>query len=164
MTNFKSWNINEEDNEAWDALFPHSTDDVDDYLNSEGSDEDMLEIGSSVQIEVTTQGDETEGVGTLETFEDGGHPSFGCSLETPALEVLPATEVAMAQQVTTIEHVSPVTPQGKVAESEVNITISASAGNNCSVLNSVNVFLYPLLNLIILQNFLRKLLSSDVRA
>jgi len=41
----------------WVASFPHRTDDMGDYLNSEGSDEDIPEIGSSAQIEVTVQGD-----------------------------------------------------------------------------------------------------------
>jgi len=35
---------------------------VGDYPNSEGSDEEMLEIGSTAHIEITVQGDETEGV------------------------------------------------------------------------------------------------------
>jgi len=42
---------------------------VGDYLNPEGSEEEMEEIRSSVQIEVTVQGDETEDVETLKTHE-----------------------------------------------------------------------------------------------
>ena len=57
MINFKSWNADEEDEETWVASFSHRTDDMGDYLNSKGSEEDMLEIGSSAQIKVTVQGD-----------------------------------------------------------------------------------------------------------
>ena len=142
MTNFKFWNTNEEDNEVWDTLFPCRTDDVDDYLNSEGSDEDMSEIGSSVKIEVTAQGNETGGMGTLKTSEAlmEDIPLLVAPMEMPPPEVLPATEVATVEQVTTTEHVSLETPQDEVAESKVNITTSAFAGNNCSILNSAHIF------------------------
>ena len=47
MTNFKSGNVNEEDDEAWDALFPCRTDDMDDYLNLEGPGDEMQDIRPS---------------------------------------------------------------------------------------------------------------------
>ena len=56
-------------------------------------------------------------------------------IETLALKVLPATKTATIEPVTTVEPVA-----SEVAESEINITTSAFAGNNCSALNSVNVF------------------------
>ena len=40
-----------------------------DYLNPEGSEEEMEDIRSFVHIEVTVQGDETEDVETLKTHE-----------------------------------------------------------------------------------------------
>ena len=49
-------------------------------------------------------------------------------------------------EVATAEPVSIETLQGEVAELKVNITTSASAGKNCSVLNLAHVFLYLLLN------------------
>ena len=61
-------------------------------------------------------------------------------MEMPALEVLPAAEAAVIEHIATIEPVSIETPQGKVAESEVNITPSTSVGENCSVLNLAHVF------------------------
>ena len=69
MTNSKSWNADEEDDEAWDILFPHHKEDVGDFLNPEGPDGDMPDIKSSAQLEVTTQKEETEDVETLETSE-----------------------------------------------------------------------------------------------
>ena len=121
---------------------PCCTDEVGDYLNSEGSDEDMPEIRSSAQIEVIAQKDETEDVGTLETSEAPMEniPLPVASMETPTSEVSPATKATVTEQVITAEHVSLETSQGKVTESEVNITSSASAGNNYSVLNLAHVF------------------------
>jgi len=60
VTNSKSWSADEKDDQAWDCLFLHCTEDVSDYLNSEGPNGDMLDIGSSSHIEVATHGDETE--------------------------------------------------------------------------------------------------------
>ena len=74
-------------------------------------------------------------------------PDTDISLEkTPIFEVLPTTQAAMTEPVTTAEHVSLETPQDKVAESEVNITISASACKNHSILDLAHIFLYMLLN------------------
>jgi len=42
---------------------------VGDYLYSKGSNENMLDIGSSIQLEVSTSRGEIEGMGTLETSE-----------------------------------------------------------------------------------------------
>ena len=61
-------------------------------------------------------------------------------MEMPIPEVSPVTKAVVTEQITTAEHVSLETPQGEVVESEVNITFSASAGNNCSILNSAHVF------------------------
>ena len=58
----------------------------------------------------------------------------------PAYEAPPALDATMTKHVTTIGHVSIETPQGEVAKSEVNITTLTSAGNDCGVLNSTNVF------------------------
>ena len=69
MSNFKSWNADEKDYEAWDVLFSHCAEDVGDYLNPEGPDGDMPDIGSSACIEATPQGDEPEVMGTLKTSE-----------------------------------------------------------------------------------------------
>ena len=136
MINFKSWNVDEEDEETWVAFFPHR-------INYEGSDEDMPKIGSSAQIKITVQGGKTEGVGTLETSEAlvEDIPLPVSSIEMPAPEVLPAIEVVTA------EPISMKTPQGEVAESEVNITTSTPVGKNCSILNLAHVFLSLLLNL-----------------
>ena len=75
----------------WDILFPRRTDGMGDYLNSEGSDEDMPEIGSSAQIEVITQRDETEDVKTLETSEAPVEniPLSVVPIKTPASRFLP---------------------------------------------------------------------------
>ena len=54
MTKSKSWNTYEEDNKAWDTLFPHQTDDIGDYLNLEGPREEMQDIRPSTQVMVTT--------------------------------------------------------------------------------------------------------------
>ena len=125
------------------CFLPTCTNDVGDYLNSEGSDEDMPEIGSS------TQRDETEDVGTLETsatlVEDIPLPV--APMEMPAPEVFPAAEGAVIEHVATTEPVFTETPQDEVAESEVNITTSAPVGKTCSVLNLAHIFLYLLLNL-----------------
>ena len=69
MTNSKSWSANEEDDQAWDDLFPHRTEDVGDYLNPEGLNEAMPDIGSSAHTAVATHEDETEDVDILETPE-----------------------------------------------------------------------------------------------
>jgi len=142
LTNTKSWNANEEDEEAWDILFPHRTEDVGNYLNPEGSDGDIPDIGSSAQIEVATQRDETEDVGTLETSKAPieNIPLPIAPTKTPAPEVPPTVEAAATEHVTTIENVSIETPQGEVAGFEAFITITNSAGNDCSVLNSANIF------------------------
>ena len=55
------------DDQAWDDIFTSHAENVGDYLNLEGPEEDMQDIGSSGHIEVTTQGDETEDVEILET-------------------------------------------------------------------------------------------------
>ena len=97
-----------------------------DYLNSESFDEDMTEIGSSAQIEVIAQRDETEDMGTFEASKAPMEniPLLVASMETPTPEVSPATQAAVTEQVTAAvtEHVSLETPQGEVEESEVNIT------------------------------------------
>ena len=81
-------------------------------------------------------------MGTLETFKAlvENIPLPVAPIETLTPRVLPATEVATA------ELVSIETPQDEVEESEVNITTSASAGKNCSILNLVHIFRYLLLN------------------
>ena len=61
-------------------------------------------------------------------------------VETPVFEVPPATEVAVPEPITPIEHVFLETLQGEVAELEVNITISTSIGKNHSVLNLAHIF------------------------
>ena len=101
----------------------------------------MSDIESIAKIEVATQRDETEDVGTLETSKAPVEniPLSVAPIKTPAREVPTATEVVAIEHVTTAEPVSK-TPQGEIAESEVNITILASASNNCSVLNSANIF------------------------
>ena len=136
MTNSKSWNTSEEDKETWDAFFPCRTDNVGDYLNAEGSNEAMLKIGSS------TQRDEIEDVETLETSEAPMEniPLLVDPIETPALEVPSAAKAIAINHVITVEPISIETLQGEVAKSEVNITTSAYVGNNCSILNSTNVF------------------------
>jgi len=45
---------------------------VGDYLNPEGPDGDMPDIGSSTPTEVATPGDETEGVEIPENHLEGG--------------------------------------------------------------------------------------------
>ena len=67
--------------------------------------------------------------------------------ETPASEVPPVAEVAVIEHVVALRLFSIETSQGKAAESEVNITPSASAGKNFSVLNLAHISLYLLLNL-----------------
>ena len=104
MTNSKSLIANEEDDGAWDVLFPHCTEHVGDYLNPEGADGDISDIKSSAHIEITTQGDETEGVGTLETSEA---PTENVPLPVAptgmhASKVSPATEAAVTEHVTII--------------------------------------------------------------
>ena len=54
MTNSKFWSTVEEDNQAWDDLFPYYAEDVGDYLNPEGPNGNMSDIGSSAHIEITT--------------------------------------------------------------------------------------------------------------
>jgi len=79
--------------------------------------------------------DETEGVGTLETYEDPTEnvplsvaptkmPTFEVSLlvaptKTPASEIPLPVEVDMAEHVTAAEHVSVETTQGEVVGSEL---------------------------------------------
>ena len=113
-----------------------------DYLNPEGSDGDMSDIGSTAEIEVATQGDETEGVVTLETSEAliENIPLLVAPTEMPAPEVPPATEAVAPEHVTTTEHVSVETPHGELPASGVIITTSTSTGNDCSILNSANIF------------------------
>ena len=126
MTNSKFLHTNEVDNETWDILFLHRIDNVGNYLNSKGSDEDMPKIGSS------TKREEIEHVGTLETSETPVEkiPLPVAPTKTPDLEIPSTTEA------TTIEHVTTAEPIfGKVVKSEVNITTSTSACNNYSVLN-----------------------------
>ena len=45
MTNSKSWSVEKEDDQVWDDLFPHRTENVGVYLNPEGPDGAMLDIG-----------------------------------------------------------------------------------------------------------------------
>ena len=122
--------------------FPTSYNNVGNYLNSKGFDEDMPKIGSS------TQRDETEDVGILETSEATVEdiPLPIALTETSAPKVIPAAEAAMIKYVSTAEPVSIETPQGEVAELEVNIATSASAGKNHSVLNLARDSLYLSLN------------------
>jgi len=77
-----------------------------DYLNPEGSDGDMSDIGSCAQIEVTTQRDENEDVGTLETSKVPVEniPFSIAPTETHAPKVPPAIEAAATKHVTTAEH------------------------------------------------------------
>ena len=60
---------------------PTSFLEVSDYLKPKGPDGDMLDIGSFAQLEVTTQRDEIEDVGTLEISKAPVEniPSHGCS-------------------------------------------------------------------------------------
>ena len=142
LTNTKSWNANEEDEEAWDILFPHRTEDMGNYLNPEGSDGDILDIRSSTQIEVATQRDETEDVGTLETSKAPieNIPLPIAPTKTSAPEVPPTVEAASTEHVTTIENVYIETPQGEVAEFELNITTSTLEGNDYCIWNSAYIF------------------------
>ena len=97
MIKSKSWNADEDDKKTWDTLFPCRTNDVEDYINSEGSDEDMREIRFSVQIEVITQRDEIEDVGTLKTSEAAVEdiPLSIAPIEMPAPEVPSAAEAVI---------------------------------------------------------------------
>ena len=81
-------------------------------------------------------------MGTLETSKAPVEniPLPVASSKITALEVLLAVEVVATERVTTAEHVSIETTQGKVARSEVIITTLTSVGNDCSVLNSANIF------------------------
>ena len=67
-------------------------------------------------------------------------PLPAASIETLAPEVPPATEATVTEHVATVVPFSIETPQGEVANIEVNITTLASADNNFSVLNSTNNF------------------------
>jgi len=142
VTNSKSWNAVEEDDKVWGIFFPHCTENLGDYLNLEGSNEDRPEIGSSAQIEVTTQRDETKDMGTLETSEAlvENIPLPVAPTKMSTLEVPPATEAAATEHITTIEHDSIETPQGEVAESELNITTSTLEGNDYCIWNSAYIF------------------------
>jgi len=102
----------------------------------------MPDIRSFVQHEVTTKRGDSEDVGTIETSDAPVEniPLPVTPIETPAPEVPPTVDAAVTEHVTTTEHVSVETPQGEVVESEVNIITSTSAGNDCSVLNSANIF------------------------
>ena len=93
MINSKSWNADEDDKETWDTLFPYRTNDVEDYINSEGSDEDMPIIVSSTQTKVIA-----EGMGTLETsealVEDIPFPVAPTEMSGPAVEAVVIDHVA----------------------------------------------------------------------
>ena len=64
----------------------------------------MSDIGSSAQLEVNTQRDETEDVASLETFEGPVEniPSLIAPIEMPAPEVPPAVEAAVMEHVVTV--------------------------------------------------------------
>ena len=66
--------------------------------------------------------------------------------ETPSSEVPPVAEDAVIEHVIALRLFSIENSQGEAAESEVNITPSASAGKNFSVLNLAHVSPYLLLN------------------
>ena len=55
-----------------------------DYLNPEGSDRDMPDIGSFAQLEVTTQRDKTE---DMETFETSEVPAVNMPLPVTPLKM-----------------------------------------------------------------------------
>ena len=138
---------------------PTSFLEVSDYHKPKGPDGDMLDIGSFAQLEVTTQRDETEDVGTLEISKAPVEniPSHDCSNKRPAPEVPPAIEASTTKHVTTTEHVSIETPQGEIVGSKVIITTSTSAGNECTILNSAKVSI-SIAKSKNLQKLLRKLL------
>ena len=118
MTNSKSWNVDEEDDQAWDDLFPYCKEDVGDYLSPEGPDGAMPDIRSSTNIEVATYGYETEDVGILRTFEAPTEnvPLVVSSTEMPSFEVPRQVEVDVAEQTTT-GHISVETTKGEAAGS-----------------------------------------------
>jgi len=60
VTNSKSWSADEKDDKACDDLFTSHADNMGDYLNLEGPEEEMQDIGSSGHIEVTIQGGESK--------------------------------------------------------------------------------------------------------
>ena len=58
MTNSKSWSADEKDDQAWDDLFMSRMENVGNYLNPEGPEEEMQDFGSASRIEVTTHRDD----------------------------------------------------------------------------------------------------------
>ena len=139
-----SWSADEEDDQAWDDLFSSHAENVGDYLNPEGLEREMQDIGSSGHIEVTTHGDETEDMKISETYEASTENiSFPVASIEPADK--PATEIAFAEmpaskvpspiEAIAIEHITTAnvlieTTQGEAAGSEVTIITTISVGND----------------------------------
>ena len=128
MANSKSWNADEEDEEIWDASFPHHTDDMGNYLNPEEPGEELHDAGLSSPVGVTTQADEIEDAEVTETreifVEDVLPPVASLDkldiesslVETSIHEVTPPIEAAMIEHVATTELVSTETPRGEAAK------------------------------------------------
>ena len=116
MTNSKSWSVEKEDDQVWDDLFPHRTEDVGDYLNPEGLNEAMLDIEPSAHTTVATHEDETKDMDILETTEAPMEnvPLLVALIETITPEISPPVEATATDHITTTRHVSVETTHGEV--------------------------------------------------